>query len=404
MYASSWLAKAIVDRRAGDMFREWREWMNVDADGITKIERVEADLGLKQKYKEAMVNARRSGVCYVYFDNGEKPDQPINLKSARPIRFAHVILRSEVMDGDIDDDPMSENYGNPAWYSMAGSSSSSLVRIHPSRMVRFVGNRKAQSSSWCAEYESVLVPCLDAIKSHDMVALNIADMTSEAKLDIISVKGLMDALGDPVQEAAIIAKFALMSQMKNARSVNVLDAETEEWQQKTMSFATLPDILKGTQIEVAGAAAIPRALLFGVTEGGMGSTGNLELSSYYDGVNADQENIVRPATHILDRLVVKTALGTDNQDVHYKWSSLWQESDEVRTQNGVRIADKWVKLAGADIFPAEMLAEVVANDLTEAGVGANIEVALADWIALNGDDLPDDDDGAMIEQTNEADE
>jgi hypothetical protein len=59
----------------------------------------------------------------------------------------------------------------------------------------------------------------------------------------------------------------------------------------------------------------------------MGSTGDLELSSYYDRISSMQENEIEPAIEILDECILRSALGDRPPELWYSWNSLWQMTD-----------------------------------------------------------------------------
>ena len=388
-YASGFgIARAIVDRPANDMFRKWREWQAEAAD-ISKIEKVEKRLKLKAAYARAQRYARKDGKAYIFIDDGRDATKSLTIAGGGEIRKVVMLKKSEVAEGDIDSDVMSEFYGLPVSYQLTGASD--ILEIHPSRMIMFKGDEAAKANGWAVDYDSVLARCFDSTRAYEMVAMNVADLTTEAKVDIVKVAGLSQIAQTPEGEQTLVKRGALLSQLKSSRGTVLLDKENEEWDQKRVSFATLPDIIDAMQIAVSGSAGIPRALLFGVTEGGMGSTGNLELSNYYDTIEAMQSD-VGSDTELLDMLVVKTALGSVPDDVHYNWSPLWQESTETRTQNGERIAKLFGEVVSKQILSADMVAEPLVNALTEAGVAPGLEAVYAEWVAGGGEIDGDADD------------
>lgn len=398
-YASGFgIARKIIERPANDAFSKWREW-HADIDQIGKIEAVEKKLKLKDIYKRSYRFARKDGEAYIFFDDGRDASKPITEKNAGPIRKVVMLKKSEVAKGDIADDVLSDHYGMPKYYELTGTTT--MLRVDPSRMIMLTGDEAANSNGWIVEYDSVIARCFDAIRALELVNFNVADMTTEAKLDIIKIKGMSDMAATPEGEANLIKRGALLSSLKSIRSTVLLDGSTEEWDQKTISFATLPEIMEKMQIAVCGAVDVPfpHSLLFGESSGGLGSSGNLELSSYYDGIQGIQSN-VGTATHLLDMCVIKTALGSIPPEIHYNWKPLWQESTETRTQNGERIAKIFGEIVAKGILSPDIVAEPLVNALTEAGVAPGLEAAFASYVSP---DLPDDDLSGMIEPTEKAD-
>jgi len=160
------------------------------------------------------------------------------------------------------------------------------------------------------------------------------------------------------------------------------DQPGEVWDQKNTSFATLPDIIEKAQQEVSGACGIPRALLFGTSSGGLGSTGDLELSNYYDAVNTEQSTQIEPAMALFDECLIRAALGNRPADLWYEWRSLWQMTDKEKAEIGRMKAETWVKIA--TVLPADVIAQPMVNDFTEAGLAPGLEASYADFIAAGG--------------------
>ena len=218
----------------------------------------------------------------------DRTEEPLNLERVKKDGLSRIVMltESEVTDGDIDIDALSPTYGQPKYYDVM--STTQLVRIHPSRLVIFYGNERPYDFSLGKEADSVLMSLLPAVARHEAVVDIVADMTFEACVDVVTVPGLADMMQDPDEEAALIQRFQTAKMMKGNNRVTLLNGSisegqnSEEWQQKQISFSTLPDVIKTDQIELCAATGIPHALLFGQSSGGLGSTGDLELSSYYD--------------------------------------------------------------------------------------------------------------------------
>ena len=131
--------------------------------------------------------------------------------------------------------------------------------------------------------------------------------------------------------------------------------------------------------------------MFGVSAGGMGSTGNLELSTYYDFINSRQSNYLEPAMTILDECIIRSALGSRPDNLWYEWNSLWQISDKERADIGNTLANAAKTLADAGILPADVLSEPVTLALVNAGVFPGLDQALDDFIDAGGEIDPEPD-------------
>jgi len=241
-----------------------------------------------------------------------------------------------------------------------------------------------------------LTAALPAIKRHDATVANVAGLVFEARVDVITIPGLAELLQDSDTETSLLQRFALMAQMKGNNGLVMLNGTTtpgdpsEEWEQKNATFTTLPDIITKAQEEVSAAARIPRAILFGTGAGGLGATGDLELSAYYDHINTLQSTIIEPSMTILDECLIRDALGTRPPEIWYSWSSLWQMSDKEKAEIGSNIVKKWTE--AAKIGAAEPIWQACVNELTEAGVGGGIEMFMNEWTEGGGADVEEPED------------
>jgi len=382
-YRSSWIARKLIDVPAHDTFRAWRKWQG-EAEAIEALENEEKRLNVALKLRQAMTAARLFGGAALYIGTGDTdPSQPLDPKRIKQggIRYLTVMLRRQLAAGDFELDPENELYGKPKFYTLAAGNRAG-VNIHPSRLVIFKGSElpddelqvSAAGRGWG---DSVLQTTLQAIKNADSTAGNIASLVFEAQVDIIKVPDLMASLADDTSKQRLIERFTLGKMLKGVNGMLMLDME-EEYEQKTATFATLPDVLDRFLQIVSGAADIPATRLLGQSPAGMSATGESDLRNYYDRISAGQETDVRPAIAILDECLIYSALGTRDPALHYVWGSLWQISDKERAEIGTHYAGIIEKLNNTGLFPGEALGKAAVNVLTENGVMPGLESEVED--------------------------
>ena len=388
-YNGSGLVSRVVDMPASDATRMWREWQ-AEADQITAIEDVETRFNVKDALNDALIDARLFGDGYIFIDDGTDTTQPLDHERSRGLRFVVKVDRWQISEGAYEYDPLSEFYNRPAWYDLLGGDTQ-LLQIHPSRIVHLVGRkRKSYNTIGGRMGKSVLAPIMDSLKGFDAVMANVADMTMEAKVDVMKIQGLMQKVTDPNELAALQAKLQLAMYTKGTNGALILDMDEEEWQQKQMGFATLPDIIDRFQMAASGDAKVPRSRLFGVQTGGLGDAGKSDTQDYYDGIKSMQENEIQPALTVLDKMIVKTALGRVPDEVHYNWRSLYQTEPKTLQEIGEKITDRWRNLYKDGVVPVELAFDQLVNDLTEAGIAPGFEQRAEEWKAsLDQDDLDD---------------
>lgn len=396
-YNGSGLVSRVVDMPASDATRMWREWQ-AEADQITAIEQVETQFNVKDALNDALIDARLFGDGYIFIDDGTDTSEPLDPERSRGLRFVVKVDRWQISEGAYEYDPLSEFYNRPAWYDLLGGDTQ-LLQIHPSRIVHLVGRkRKSYNTIGGRMGQSVLAPIMDSLKGFDAVMANVADMTMEAKVDVMKINNLMQRVADPTELEAIQRKLQLAMYTKGTNGALILDMDDEDWQQKQMQFGTIPDIIDRFQMAASGDAKVPRSRLFGVQTGGLGDAGKSDTQDYYDGIKAMQENEIQPALKVLDKMIVKTALGRIPDEVHYNWRSLYQTEPKTLQEIGEKITKRYVDLVTAGIYPEELAFEQVTNELTEAGVAPGLEQAAAKWAAaVKSGDLDEGEEEDMID-------
>lgn len=379
-YNGSGLVSRVVDMPASDATRMWREWQ-AEAEQITAIEQVEKQFNVKDALNDALIDARLFGDGYIFIDDGTATSEPLDPERSRGLRFVVKVDRWQISEGSYEYDPLSEFYNRPAWYDLLGGDTQ-LLQIHPSRIVHLVGRRRKSYNTIGGRMgRSVLAPIMDSLKGFDAVMANVADMTMEAKVDVMKINNLMQRVADPTELEAIQRKLQLAMYTKGTNGALILDMDDEDWQQKQMQFGTIPDIIDRFQMAASGDAKVPRSRLFGVQTGGLGDAGKSDTQDYYDGIKAMQENEIQPALKVLDDMIVKTALGRVPPEVHYNWRSLYQTEPKTLQEIGEKITKRYVDLVTAGIYPEELAFEQVTNELVEAGVAPGLEQAAAKWAA-----------------------
>lgn len=391
-YDGSALVQRVVDIPADDMTSNWREWQG-DADQITKIEEVEKKFGIQNKTTTTIKRARQMGDAYIYMDNGDDPETPLDPLTARELRFVTALDRYDIADGELEDDPLVEGFGRPRHYEII--TGTQMLFVHPSRIVHMVGRNRLDARRFGRIGESIIPALIDSMKQYDGVMNNISDMTWEAKIDVFAVKDLMRKVQDPEELQALMTRYGLLATQKGVNGMIVNDMEEEEYSQKNITFATLPDIIDRFEAGAAGAAMIPRSRLFGVQTGGLGNAGASDEATYFGRIGAKQDNELSPAMHMLDEMIIRTALGTRPPELHYNWRPLSSPDSKEIAEIGKLIVEKWVAAVDAGIYSADFATDPMSNELVEAGCGAGLESAIADYMGQisggEGDIDPADD-------------
>lgn len=365
--SGSWLYRAAVDRIAIDCFRRGYKWV-ADSEDISKIEQLQKRHQIVDKKQQALQLARLDGEGYLYFDDGGKADKELLIETAGDLRFVNVIRGNSLSKMETDNNPLSPYFGQPSMYRFGN------VDVHPSRICRFVANRDPATGNGVPTLQIVA----EIIDKATCTRNHIVDLVGEARIDVIRTPGLMEAVSDPEGLANVQRKVETTAAMKANLSILAMDKE-EEYDQKSSSFATLPDVLESMRREVSAALEIPHAVLFG-REGGLGTNGEMELVTYRDTIATMQKTMVEPACELLDALTVKTATGrVPDGDIYLEWLPLKQPTDAEMQEMGDKIATRHKTLIDAG-FDRSVLEGPTINALVEAGVAPGLEASWDEWL------------------------
>lgn len=402
-YRGSWMARKIVDIPALDSCRNWRAWQALPQQ-IELIEAEEKRLNVRGRVLEARKKARLFGGAAIYIDLGDDASEPLDVTKVKKggVRFLTVFSPRQLVPGEIDTDPMSEFFGMPKEFTIAGGATGQ-ARIHPSRLTVFYGNDLPDRDITASAFgwgDSVLLAVMSAVKQAESASANINSLIYEANVDVVSIEGLAEILKMAGGEDKVRELLKLNLDAKSNLRALVLDAKNT-YARKAVSFASLPDLMDRFDQHAAGAADIPMTRFMGMSPGGMNSTGESDLRNYYDRVSAGQTLEMAPAMMRFDEALIRSATGARDQAIHYDWNPLWQLSEKDKADIFKTKADAARTIAGTGgssepLMPLDALSDALVNELIEDGTLAGLEGAMKEYGRLSEQDDEGDDETAAM--------
>lgn len=390
-YRTSKLAQKIINMPAEDAGREWREWQADGAD-ISAIEAEEKRLNVRGKLIEALRIARFKGGSAIMIGTGEaNTEQPLNPEAVKRggLKYLTVLDRGEINPEEIQNDPREPGYGRPEFFVM--SAPGAHLRIHYSRLVLFRGPKVPGGVTATGDWwgDSILNAVLSQVQRDEAGAANAESLLFEAKVDVLKIKNLTDNLKTQGQayENILLQRFQLANTGKGINGSLILD-EDEDYQQKTATFGSIPDLMDRFALRVSAAAEIPIVLLYEQSPGGLNSTGDADIRGYYDRVKVRQTLDLEPEISTLDECLIRSALGSRPADLHYNWRPLWQPSEKERAENADKLMSAAEKMERLGV-PLEAVAKAAVNAATESGAFPGLEGFVKELGGISGDD--DDD-------------
>lgn len=375
-YKASSLARRVVNLKAEDSCREWREWQ-AEKDQISAIEAEEQRHGIQVKTMHARKMARLFGGAAFLIGTGDKDlTQPLDPATVGMggLRYVTLLTVLDVSAGGRQDDPTLPGYGEPEYWSLRGG-----LRVHPSRLVLFHGQDPLYQFGLDATPgfgDSVLRGGMKQVQDVDAAAANILSLLYEAKVDVFKIPDLMLNLRQrgPEYAAEVIKRITLAATAKGINGSLLMDAQ-EEYEQKTATFSGLDAIATMFMQICAAAHGYPMTLLFGMSAGGLNATGDNDTRGYYDAVKVEQTLRMTPAMQIMDECLIRSALGDRPDEIHYNWRPLWQPTAKEKAENADRLASAVQKMKAANVVSPEALSRAAVNAMTETGAFPGLEAA-----------------------------
>lgn len=399
-YRAGWVSRKIVDIPAHDILREGWSWQ-ADKAEIDALVREERRLGLKGKLMEATRLARlHGGAAIILGDGANDPTEPLIPRTVRRggLRYITIASMHDLAAGDFDQDILSPTFNEPAWYDVVGSSRTSLTRLHPSRVVRFIGNEIpaggiTYSDAWG---DSVLQPIMAEINAAASGVRAIARMLEESSVSYYKIRGLIENLATEEGTATVMKTLQLINQSKSMMNAVAIDAESEGHEQFSATFAGMPEIIHAIMQLVSGGADIPVTRLLGQSPSGMNATGESDMRNYYDRLASDQEITLLPRMDRIFDAMVPSALGRPRGDETIKFNPLWQMSEEQQVDLDAKTAELIATYEATGLVPSGALEAITRASMVKSPTFANAEEAWEQNEAGSGPvgNVPGDDDEA----------
>jgi phage-related protein (TIGR01555 family) len=392
MVRGDWISRKIIDLPVTDMLRPWRHWQ-AEKEQITTIEEAEKRHAIRDKVALAMRLARVYGGSGIVIGadvaDPMAPLMPDHVKKGG-LKYLTVLSRRMLKAGERELDPTSPAYGLPKDYTLS-SSVGGEVRVHASRVIRFIGAERPDidfnAEGWG---DSVLQVVYSAIHAAALSSAGIAALIHEAKVDVIKIKGIGAMLSTTEGTQLLTKRFQSASIMKSINNTLLLDAEDEHTRTQT-TFSGLPDVLMSFMQIVSGAADIPVTRMLGTAPKGLNATGEGDLVNYYDMLDGQRVNDLKPKLEVLDDLLWRDATGAPApKDVHFTFAPLWQLTPEKKATLAKTKAETAQIYTNMAMMPEEALAKGIVNQLIEDETYPGLEAAIEEEVGENGELVPED--------------
>ena len=345
-YRGSWVVGSIIDSIAEDMTRAGVDVTTNESKADLKdlhnaISRLQIWQSICAGIKWGDLYGGAIGVIQI---DGQDLSTPLDLDTIAKDQFQGLAIYDRWqlnpnLQDTIDSGP---ELGLPASYAIVTSSAatqsetsgqeqaSGQIIVHHSRVIRFIGIElpffQAQTEMFWGE--SRLERLWDRLISFDNATMSSAQLIDRANLRTVGVDGLREiiAAGGEAQ-AGLLAQFEMMRSLQVNEGLTLIDKE-DSFASTAYSFAGLSDMMLQFGQQLAGASGIPLVRLFGQSPAGLNSSGEGELRTYYDNINAKQESRLRNPWEVLVKVLWRSVYGEGApKDLELAFTPLWQTSE-----------------------------------------------------------------------------
>lgn len=288
LYVEHGVIQTLVDQPVDDAFRSGFEIHTdqLSPDEVDDLQYFLENMKVIKALKQAMKWARLFGggaVLIITEQDSITPFDITKLKEGQRIEFRAIDMwelyyGQQAAQGSLEVDGLDFNQEFFDYYGR---------KIHRSRVLIVKGKEapsfiRPRLRGWgMSELEKVVRSLNQYLKNQDVVF----ELLDEAKIDVYKISGMNTLLLDAEGTAKVSARIQAANVIKNYLNALTMDTE-DEYEQKTISFAGLPDILVQIRQGLAADLKMPMTKLFGISAAGFNS-GEDDIENYNAMIESD---------------------------------------------------------------------------------------------------------------------
>lgn len=392
LYRSSWIVRKIVDVFPSDMVKNWIKFnSSLDPEKISKINSVIRKTKTKEKIKEGLRWARLYGGAagLILIDDDEDLSEPLDYDAIMLDDYKGLLIFDRwngiYPDIELEDDISDEEYGYPKYYSISLSEANSnlmlsynkqdLVKVHHSRIVRFNGRDlplwERQAEMFWGESEIEIV--FEELKKRDNTSANIASLIFLANIRVLKMNDLGQLLGASTQKAQenLYKVLQAQNQLMSNMGIYVMDKD-DDFGSEQYSFGGLNDIYESFMLDIAGACEMPVTKLFGREPAGFNSTGESDLTQYYDTLEEKQETYLQPIIDKLLPIIFMSTLGAIPEDLDWEFNPCMNVNSKDLVDLAQSMASPIFEAFNAGLITKEIALKELKQQNEKTGMWSNI--------------------------------
>lgn len=397
LYRENWIAKRIIDMPCEDMTRAWYSLSTeLEQSAIDKIKKVEAKHNVKGEITNALRWARLYGgslALMVIKGQEDMLDEPLDYDMIMPGSFKGLLVLDKVtgispsleLEEDMDD----PDFGLPMYYEVViDAMASTFVRIHHSRVLRFVGRDLPPQEEIREDYwgASELEHIYEELQKRNATSANIAQLVFQANTRVLKMAdyGEVIGMGTNKQKKEVLNAIEAQNRLLTSFGVQIMGTD-DNMESHPYSFSGISEVYESFMMDMAGAANIPATKLFGRAPQGMNATGESDMNNYYESISQMQERSLKPALEKLLPVMCMSIFGAIPDDMEIVFEPIATTTPEQRAN----IAGQFTGTV-IDTFSAGLIGRKTAlMELREMGKEIGAWTKISDETIEEADDEVD---------------
>ena len=189
-------------------------------------------------------------------------------------------------------------------------------------------SQKLKKGNWSLEDmywgESEVEALYKDVVAHDNVSANMAALTFQANVNTMEIKGLeqLFSIGSGQAQRRFWNVMQAQSVLRSNYGTQLVEQGTKLTNTQ-YHFNGLKEVYESMCLNLCGASHYPMTKLFGRSPSGLNSTGESDLTNYYDYVDSQREAKLRPALQKLLPVLAMSAWGYIPGDLELSFPPLW---------------------------------------------------------------------------------
>lgn len=308
LYRSNALAARVVDAIPDHGTRRWIDLETEEGEaGKSILDRME-ELEVRERLRDWWALDRKDGgaVLVIGADDGQTPDQPLNLAAVRVVKSLHVLERWEVTRGfELEKDDTRRWFGTPTSYTLNSDTMGQAVgqQIHASRVLVLHGVRVSKRlqahDGWG---DSVLDRVCEPLVNYDTTWSYLGASIQRFSETWLKMKGLRELMaggkGDVVK-----TRLTILSAMRSVMKIVPIDAD-DSVQEMALQLAGMEGLISKAEARLCAAAEMPGTVLFGYAPGGLSTDDASGTRNWGDTVAQRQRRtLLSPLNYLIEILL-----------------------------------------------------------------------------------------------------